>query len=161
VYCLKREQWGQATGDFDLDHFQPQARNPKLATAYDNLLYACHRCNTAKANRLIPDPCSVFTRDQVRLLPDGAIDGRSVEANLLIRTLGLNSPRIKQWRLIWIRNVELAQQYDPDQYTRLIGFPEDLPDLSQLRPPAGNSRPEGIEESYFARRRRGELPETY
>jgi hypothetical protein len=161
VYCLKRERWGQVTGEFDLDHFHPQARNPDLATEYDNLLYACHRCNIAKANLAIPDPCSAFTSDQIRLLPDGTVEGRSAEAKALVQSLGLNAPRMKQWRLIWLRNVELAQQYDREQYIRLMGFPEDLPDLSRLRPPAGNSRPEGVDQTYFARRRRGELPATY
>ncbi|MCY2988962.1 MAG: hypothetical protein NTY19_13985 [Planctomycetota bacterium] len=42
-----------------------------------------------------------------------------------------------------------------------MGFPEDLPDLSRLRPPEGNSRLDGVEQSYFAQRQRGELPETY
>jgi hypothetical protein len=42
-----------------------------------------------------------------------------------------------------------------------MGFPDDLPDLRRLRPPAGNARPEGLEDSFFAKRRRGELPETY
>jgi hypothetical protein len=42
-----------------------------------------------------------------------------------------------------------------------MGFPDDLPDLSRLRPPGGNSRPEGIEESYFAQRQRGESPAFY
>ena len=42
-----------------------------------------------------------------------------------------------------------------------MGFPEDLPDLSELRPPDGNSRPEGVAQSYSALRERGELPETY
>jgi UDP-glucose 4-epimerase len=38
--------------------------------------------------------------------------------------------------------------------------PEDLPDLRRLKPPAGNSRPEGIGQSWHARRARGELREV-
>ncbi len=56
-----------------------------------------------------------------------------------------------------MRNVELAKEYDPEQFARLMQFPDDLPNLSALRPPEGNSRPEGIEESHFTRRKRGEL----
>ena len=41
-----------------------------------------------------------------------------------------------------------------------LGFPPDLDDLRRLKPPT-NRRPEGIEEGYFARRERGELPEIY
>lgn len=59
------------------------------------------------------------------------------------------------------RNMELAAEDSRDQYVQLMGFPDDLPDLSRLRPPEGNSRPEGVQQSYFAQRQRGELPETY
>jgi len=57
--------------------------------------------------------------------------------------------------------VTLARRYDPDLFQRLMGFPDDLPDLGRLRPPEGNTRPEGVEESYFAQREKGVLPETY
>jgi hypothetical protein len=33
--------------------------------------------------------------------------------------------------------------------------------LSRLRPPGGNSRPEGVVKSYFAMASRGELPTAY
>jgi hypothetical protein len=42
-----------------------------------------------------------------------------------------------------------------------MGYPVDLPDLSSLRPPAGNSRPEGVVQSYATRRERGKLPDIY
>ena len=48
----------------------------------------------------------------------------------------------------------------PALIRELLCFPADLPDLSSLRPPGGNSRPEGIALSYRERRLRGELPET-
>lgn len=57
------------------------------------------------------------------------------------RKAGLNSNGIKRWRLMWIRTVELAQPHDPEQYRRLMRFPEDLPDRSRLRPPAGTPSP--------------------
>jgi hypothetical protein len=44
---------------------------------------------------------------------------------------------------------------------RYLGYPANLPDLSALKPPGGNSRPEGIERSAFARRQRRDLPEVY
>lgn len=161
VYCLKREVWGWVTGEFDLDHFQPQARNPELQTEYDNLLYACSRCNMAKGERIVPDPTEALMRDQLRVLPDGSVEGFSANAKRVIWILDLNSPQARQWRLIWIRNVELAKEYEWDQYIRLMRFPDDLPDLTRLRPPDGNSRPEGIEQSHYARRKRGDLPDTY
>jgi hypothetical protein len=51
--------------------------------------------------------------------------------------------------------------YEPALYRKLMTFPDDLPDLATLRPPDGNSRPDGIEQSYLVRRRGATLPETY
>lgn len=161
AYCLIREQWGRVTGEFDVEHFRPQARNPELATVYDNLHYACSRCNGAKGDRVVPDPCESLTAGQVRVLPDGSLEGRSTQTISLIAKLGLNSPQMNRWRLIWIRNVQLARENDSQQYQRLMQYPDDLPDLSRLRPPAGNTRPEGIEQSCLSRRERHELPENY
>jgi hypothetical protein len=44
---------------------------------------------------------------------------------------------------------------------RYLGYPDDLPDLASLRPPGGNSRPQGVAVCAFESRRRGELPEAY
>ncbi|TVS12285.1 MAG: hypothetical protein EA424_22775 [Planctomycetaceae bacterium] len=93
--------------------------------------------------------------------PDGRLDGLTAAAQSLIAKLDLDSPQARQWRLIWMRNAELAREFDPEQYERLMGFPDDLPDLSRLRPPGGNIRPTGVESSYFARRREKQLPSTY
>lgn len=158
VFCLNREQWGRLTGEFDVEHFQPQAQNPELATVYENLFYACSRCNSAKQSHEIPDPGECLNSETVRVHADGQLEPTSTEARRLIERLRLNSPSMTRWRLIWMRNVELAKEYDPEQFARLMQFPDDLPNLSTLRPPEGNSRPEGIEESHFARKNRGELP---
>ena len=81
-------------------------------------------------------------------------------AREIIARLGLDSAKIRQWRLVWIRNVELAKQYDPDHYERLLRYPDDMPDLSRLAPES-NSKPGGVHESFFARRSRAEMPEYY
>lgn len=61
----------------------------------------------------------------------------------------------------WLRIIDLAERYDRPLYNQLLSFPDDLPDLARLRPPGGNSRPEGIRESSLAKRERGELPPNY
>ena len=161
VYCLKREQWGVVSGDFDVDHFEAQAKSPGRAVDYDNLLNACHSCNLRKSGHAVPDPCVCLTAGQVRVAPDGSIEGQSDDAERIILTLGLNSEKYKNFRLTWLRNVELAMAYDREQFLSLMCFPADAPDLSRLRPPGGNSRPDGVNQSHYARRQRGELPETY
>jgi hypothetical protein len=161
VYCLAREQWGRVVGDFDVDHFVPQVANSELAREYANLVYSCRTCNLLKGAQTVPNPRDVFTAEQVQVLDDGTIVGRTDDAKRLLLMLGLHSPRSNEWRLLWIGNVELAAACDHVQFRRLMEFPNDLPNLGRLRPPGGNCRPDGIKESYFAARERGELADTY
>lgn len=58
------------------------------------------------------------------------------------------------------RIVALAYEHDTVLYRTLLGFPNDLPDLSRSLPPF-NSRSEGIKESYFKKFQAGRLPEIY
>src|SRR6185312_3127966 len=83
VYCLSREQWGRETGEFDLDHFAPQKARPDLETTYDNLFYSCRRCNATKSAQPVPDPAALVAGD-LRLLPDGSLEGHSTDAKALI-----------------------------------------------------------------------------
>ena len=77
----------------------------------------------------------------------------------LIAILGLDSGSYPRWRSVWMRNVELAAQYDHEHLTRLMGFPDDLPSLEHS--PPDNTRPEGVHQSWYAKRQRGELPGVY
>lgn len=51
VYCLCRERW-EPNGHrgFSAEHIQPRAVRPDLKGDYDNLLYACVTCNSARQN---------------------------------------------------------------------------------------------------------------
>jgi hypothetical protein len=161
VYCLLREQWGRVRGLFDLDHFQPTANRPGLAVDYANLLYTCATCNSTKRALEIPDPLSVLIQTQVRVSEDGRIHTDSPEAACLVETLGLDSEEAVEFRMTWIGILALAASADPALYRKLMGFPSDLPDLTPLRPPGGNKRPQGVTASFHALRQRGELPESY
>jgi hypothetical protein len=159
VYCLHREQWARVIGEFDVEHFQPQVNRPELGLTYDNLLYACHTCNLLKGKKALPDPSQVLTAEAARVNPDGSIEGRSPDARRLIAILGLDSDSYRRWRSVWMRNVELAEAYDQDHVRRMMGFPDDLPRLDQS--PPVNTRPEGVQQSWYAKRQWGELPEVY
>jgi hypothetical protein len=160
VYCLIRELWGPFQGVYALDHFLPIASRPDLALEYDNLLYGCVSCNLSKGRLETPDPCSSLLDPVVQVSGDGTLHASTPPARKLIELLGLNRPRLREFRELWIRIVRLAARCDPDLYRRLMGYPPDLPDLSALRPPEGNTRPAGVAQSHFARRQRGELPDT-
>jgi hypothetical protein len=158
VYCLLREQWGRVRGIFHLDHFHPTAHDPGKKQRYDNLLYCCAACNEAKGDRLVPDPCQVLLEGDVEVGEDGVLVSKTPEAHRLVKKLGLNRPEAREFRCIWISIIALAREYDLPLYQQLLGFPEELPNLARLRPPGGNTRPEGIAESWYEKRRTGTLP---
>ena len=160
VYCLKRETWGQVTGEFELDHFKPQSLAPDRRLDYLNLVYACRRCNNVKQDQPIEDPLNLLSSDAVLVLPDGTLVSHRRDAERLIRQLDLDSPKLKSWRVMWMRIVHLAKERDTTLYHQLTSFPQDLPNLARLRPPR-NSRPEGVELSWYAKRQRGQLPDSF
>jgi hypothetical protein len=161
VYCLRREKWELVRGIFHIDHFVPVAIDPRLETDYENLLYACVSCNEAKGVQVLPNPLTVFTAGVVRVDRDGTIHAPAgSEAAQLIELLGLDCRDYTEFRKQWIDIIALAQREEPNLYNRLMGYPTELPNLRRCKPP-GNTRPAGVEQSAFARRRRGELPPTY
>ena len=149
---------GFLRGTFAVEHFLPVAIHPTLSADYDNLVYSCVRCNGAKGMQHVPDPCQVLLRDDLRVLEDGSIEARTPAAQRAVRMLGLNDPEPREFRALWLRIVALAQEHDPALYLALMGFPGDLPQLSRLRPPGGNTRPQGVQESWHARWHEGTLP---
>ncbi|MBW3596920.1 MAG: HNH endonuclease, partial [Planctomycetes bacterium] len=160
VYCLKREQWGILRGTFDIDHFLPQQTAPGRMTDYDNLVYSCAGCNAAKRALVLPDPSQVLVYPNVVVHSDGRIQGRSSEAKAMIEQLDLDGPAYREYRRLMIDIVALARRFDVEVYEKLLGFPDTLPDLSAKRPQA-NRRPGGVQHSFRARQKRGELPSVY
>jgi hypothetical protein len=92
---------------------------------------------------------------------DGRLHTDSPEAACLIDLLALNSEDAIEFRMTWIGIIAMTASADPALYRKLMGFPNDLPDLNPLRPPGGNSRPDGLALSHHAQKQRGELPESY
>lgn len=161
IFCLLREQWGRATNQFDLDHFLPTAQFFQEQKHYENLLYSCSRCNEAKADKVIPDPCEALVESALVVHSDGTIETYTSDAKLIVRALRLNDRESIEFRRMWMRIVATAEAYDPALYQRLLAYPDDLPDLTRLRPPGGNSRPEGASSCYYVQRCNGTLPPCY
>lgn len=161
VYCLEREQWGNHLGHFHIEHFVPVARRPDALLEYDNLLYSCQACNLLKSDRDVPDPLRVFTRRTVTVARTGVMRGKTSDARRLIELLQLNSASYRQRRRLMLAILKAIRKADSALHDELMGFPDDLPDLSALRPPGGNARPDGVRKSCFALRRAEKLPKTY
>jgi hypothetical protein len=161
VFCLGREQWSILPGAYDIDHFVPQSIHPEGRLDYDNLLYVCHSCNLSKSDRLAPDPCSVALGRCLEVHTDGTITALTDEGQALIDVLGLDNAKYTRFRHLWIDILRSLAIHDRETFIQGMRYPDDLPDLSRLRPPGGNIRPEGINNCFYALRARGKLPETY
>lgn len=159
VYCLKRMVWAP-TDIWVIDHLISQHEAPHLECEYDNLVFACQFCNGQKGPNRVPDPCQVAYGDCLRVEPDGSVTPLNLFGWRLEKVLRLNHDRQVQERLKTIRLLSILAGHDKEEFERLMGFPPELPNLGK-RKPHNNRRPQGIVESYYARRQRGELPTVY
>jgi hypothetical protein len=161
VFCLVRERWENPVGRFAVDHLPPQTRYPELATEYDNLLYVCASCNAVKGDQDVADPTQTLLSTSVVVEDDGTLVPTTPQAAELLELLHLNYRTLRERRRLLMAAIRVFREHEPELYGRWMGYPDDLPDLSRLRPPGGNPRPKGLDQSHFARRQRGELPATY
>jgi hypothetical protein len=165
VFCLERERWyPNRDAAFSVEHFIAKARCPERECDYDNLLYACVRCNSFKQDKVVRlDPTQVAFADHFVFRDDGRLEGCTPEAKDLLDLLHLNeSPALDQRQQI-LRIVRLKQKLPNDTdvcalFVEVFKYPDDLPDLETLKPKS-NNRPDGIKVSHFARK--GELPKVY
>lgn len=168
VYCLDRERWypnGQAA--FGVDHVKPRSlpQYQALLNVYGNLVHACNQCNALKRDHLLLDPCQSALADHVRLSDQARLEGLTPDGRRLVSALRLNSPGRLAHRSRYVRLYASLQARAEDDEHRallidLLGFPDDLPDLAALRPPA-NTRPEGLADCYHQQRTEGRLPAIY
>ena len=166
LYCGCREVWfPDGDRSFSVEHLQPTSLAPEGLTNYDTLIYACCQCNAARGAILLPLDPTAGMRQHLEVLADGTIHGLTAAGADLIRICRLDRPNLVAFRRLILDVLRfLGRKRDHEAAAlcrRYLGYPANLPDLSTLKPPGGNARPEGIERSAFACRARGELPEVY
>lgn len=167
VYCLARETWYPSGQDaFAADHVKPKGKPEyvHLTCEYSNLVYACNRCNSAKSDELVLDPCLVAFAQHLTVAEDGTVRGLTTEGSDVIDILGLDLEGSIKVRAYYIRLDALNRRYPNDPEVRALylssfGFPDDLPELAGRR--SGNTKPEGVGQSYRRQRDEGRLPPTY
>ena len=133
-----------------------------LVCDYDNLVYACNRCNSAKLSSLFIDPCGCPFAKHLRIRDDGRIEGLTTEGKDVVEILGLELERPTANRVQALRILKLYDDYPDDPevqglYHHAFGYPNDLPDLAKLKP-AGNDRLAGLKKAHHAQ---AELPKVY
>jgi hypothetical protein len=166
VYCSCREVWfPDGDRSFSVEHLRPTSLAPEGLTDYDTLVYACCQCNAARGAILLPLDPTAGLRQHLEVSADGSIRGLTPAGEDLIRICRLDRPNLVAFRRLVLDVLRLLgrkrDREAADLRRRYLGYPANLPDLSKLKPPGGNLRPEGIERSAFACRARGELPEVY
>ena len=162
VYCLTRERWrDDGYNSFTIDHVKPKSSHASQACDYDNLVYACSRCNTLKSVKLgLPDPCRASLAQHLKQR-SGFFVALTPLGRRLIEYLQLNDEQRVQFRQFYLAVFEKSDLLPAAALVRVFGYPAKLPDLSKFKPPRGNSRPSGISMSHFARRKAGKLPLYY
>jgi hypothetical protein len=162
VYCLEREVWRDMRGRMHIDHFEPQALRPDLKCEYTNLLYLCPACNSQKSDSILPDPCVTALGSCLRVYKDGKIEALNKQGELLIDVLALDQPEAKQRRRFVIGNILSHRENNWPMFVEWMRYPENLPNLGDPQnTPPHNNKPEGIAQSYFEKRRQGQLDVVY
>lgn len=160
IYCLRRETWLTLRQDHEIDHFLPKSEHSGVERDYDNLVYACSQCNRTKATQYLPAPESVAYGTCLRVDENGEIHPLNDAGITIIEALYLNAVHYTEMRR---RIIDTISEAPPGGRTVkwCLGFPDDLPNLSEEREPTQNTRPDGIRDSHYERGCRGELPTYY
>jgi hypothetical protein len=161
VYCLKRQKWAP-TDIWSVDHLVPRAEAPERECEYDNLVLTCQWCNNRKLAQSVPDPVAVAYGNCLRVDDEsGEVRPLTEDGVILTRVLRLNHPNQVRMRSDTIRRLKIMARCAPDEWKRMMGFPEQLPNLRRKSPPGGNTRPNGLDESRYELQQRNGLPDVY
>jgi HNH endonuclease len=167
VYCLERELWypsGHAS--FVADHVEPKKLFPGRLCDYNNLVYCCNRCNSARWLETLLNPCAVALGDHLVVSANGSIKGLTSEGKNTIDLLHLDSKSSIETRRFYLDLVSLKVESPNDprvhkMFIHSFGYPADLPNLSRLKPPGGNPLEQNTCLCYEHLRRNGNLDEVY
>lgn len=155
VYCLQRERWGKRRAGFAIDHIVPRASGGAPCD-YGNLAYACASCNSAKSDSAVPHPEQNAYGECVEVNEKGDIRAKNREGKALIRALLLDDEENTGFRRDRIRELKSHTKNDPEQFQRLMSFPDNLPDLESRRSSA-NAKPDSWKQSHLAMNNGGKI----
>jgi hypothetical protein len=106
------------------------------------------------------DPCATALSTHLRIEQDGTITGITREGKHVVEAFNLNYSKSKAYRR---RRIQSFARWKAkgDEWTiaEELAFPDDLPDLQRCR--CTNTKPSGVSDSYFQKRKSGTLLETY
>jgi hypothetical protein len=151
---------------FSADHVIPQSEAPDRVCDYTNLVYACTRCNSIRRHLRLIDPTQQAFGEHITLGSDALFVALTPDGQDVIDNLRLNkNPALKE-RKNALRIMALYVSQPDNEVVRELflsafGFPEELPDLPAMKPPDGNTLPDGVRTCFFVRKTLGTLPDFY
>ena len=99
VYCLERERWYPSrAAAFSVDHVIPRVVDPARIGNYENMVYACLRCNSNKTDVQLADPTRVGLGECLAIDDEGTISALNPDGADLIAVLHLNDSPILDTR---------------------------------------------------------------
>lgn len=167
VYCLERERWYPSrAAAFSVDHVVPQAIDPARSCDYENLVYACLRCNSNKRDITVADPTRVPFAECLSIDDTGTISALNPSGADLIDLLHLNDSPVIDTRRKYLRLIKLKSSHPNnaevhDLFVDAFAYPDDLPDLATMRPPRGNRPKSGPVLPHYQLRKLNRLSAVY
>jgi hypothetical protein len=162
VFSLFRETWPQIR--FHIDHLVPQKDRSDLICEYDNLILLETRLNLVKGKRRLPDPANITLGECLVVVSAGDRTGEIQATNdtgkRIISVLRLDNEDATRVRRDWIGILRSVARCDEHLFRKLIGYPENLPNLAKAKPPE-NTRLAGINLSARYLHDSGSLPDWY
>lgn len=160
---MNRETWvADGRGHFQIDHFVPQCDDMDLLAVYENLFYTCTACNKNKLGHKLPlNPCVDAMGRHIKTERDGSLTSLTKKGKAFITALRLNRESRINYRRGILNRIDAAIPNDIPSIRDILSYPEDLPNLGRLKPRLGNSKPDGVKSSFWARKKEGILPVTY
>jgi HNH endonuclease len=167
VYCLERERWYPSrAAAFSVDHVVPQVIDPARICDYENLVYACLRCNSNKKDILLPDPTHVSFAHCLSIDDEGTISALNADGADLIDLLHLNDPPVINTRRKYLRLIKLNLDHPTNAevhelFLDAFGYPDNIPNLALRRPPSGNRPNSGPTLTHYQLREQNRLSDVY
>ena len=127
-------------------------------------LVRCNFCNSNKRFLSLIDPCQEALGSHLKVREDGRIEPITLMGRKILSLLQLNDEYYVKFRKRIIKTRKLLDE-NPEkfkepgeagdllrEYLDLLRYPKNLPDLSAVNPPGGNSRKDGVETCFFLER---------
>lgn len=169
AYCLAREAWTLVAmpghQEFSVDHVNPKSQYRDQVVDYNNLVYACLRCNREKGIEELPQELvdQAFA-SHICFEDDHTVSAITEQGVWLRDRFKLDSKPSRERRNL-LRALRDRVKVDPMSaagatLARWFEYPQDIPDLGSLSPPIKSSS-DSLRQSAWERRERGELPRFY